>query len=145
MSYDVYVFFGERERDLAEAAEVTRLITGIEIAEDDTTRLLGISLELQPRSLSLVDREGLPFSTFGYQLEMTCASQGGELIHQIGVYLAEQYSSRLKERSMLCLNGVEYLGAIFDKGRLVVDQMLLYSKIHYSGPWRYSPELFLRK
>jgi len=141
MSYDVFVFFSEHERTLLEASRLTESIIGIQIPTGDNpaTYVLDVFLRLQHRYDGLVDREGLPFHDFCYQLEMTCASHGGHLIHQIGLYLATEYSRRLGERSMITLAGIELLGAVFEKGRIVVDHMSQHENAHHPRPWKYLP------
>lgn len=143
MSYTLFIFFGEQNlENLSAAVHLTETIVGFHFsgAENNQARLLDISLEVCQRSSFLCDTEDMPFGDFQYQLELSTPVFRGELIHPIGLYLTREFSSRLNQRSMLCLAGVEFLGAIFEKGQLVTDRMGVLPKLHFCGPWQYCPE-----
>ncbi|MBI4739161.1 hypothetical protein HY772_06415 [Candidatus Woesearchaeota archaeon] len=143
MSYEVYIFFGEQSlENLLDAVNLTEAITGLNFskAECSEAKFLDIAFEVCPRSSFLKSTEETPYGDFQYQLELSCPVFKGNLIHPIGMNIAQEYSLILKQRSMMCLSGIEFLGAMFKKGQLVIDQMHLYPMLHSSDPWKYFPK-----
>lgn len=143
MSYDVAVFFGEKEpSDLTSAIEVTRQITGWTFTGTSSppASLFGMTFDLHPRPPFLQDNAEMPFSAFSYQLDLACPTGRLSLIHPLGLFLTEEYSRRLAERAMLCLAGVEFLGAIFNHGRMTVDRMASHQNLYAGSRWRYQSE-----
>ena len=140
MSYDVVIFFGENgPENLSSAAEITERIVGqtFSVSESHSFSLFGMSFDLHQRAMFLRDERDMPFSAFRYQLDITCPISRLPLIHPIGLFMAEEYSKHLLERSMLCLAGVEFLGAVFNKGRMVDDRMSSYQHLYAGTGWRY--------
>jgi hypothetical protein len=143
VSYDVSVFFRESRNDVDERSvlDVTERLAGIRLEGFGlTARVLGVRVELWRRGPSLRDEPEKPYSAFSCQMDLGCSAGSIRLIHPIALFLAEAYSGEYRDRAMVCLNGVEFLGAIFERGRLVVDNMAKHQDLYIGSRWRYQPE-----
>lgn len=143
MSYEVSVFFreGGTEDDDTEVLEVAETIMGVRLPTLGKSRaVFGVHLEIGRTALGLRDTADQPFSAFRYQGDLSCPGGRVGIIHPIALSLAERWSLHFGDRSMVCLNGVEYLGAMFQNGRLIADHMGRHQELYIGSRWRYERE-----
>lgn len=147
MSYDVTIFFGGPSELLsAEASDLVAACTGITLKAQEFGnppmswgRLLGLLVHLEPRPSFVreVGRQSVVELAFSLCLGVQAGSACNDIIHPVAFHIARDLSRRLQERTVLCLAGIEFVGAVFEKGQLVLDQMDLPSSPSV-GRWRYT-------
>lgn len=150
MSYDVTVFFGaSAELSLAEVGRVVADTIGTSLSSVEVHgcllqrgSVLGMLVHLELRRSYLQELWGQTLSELRYQLTLTAlaGSASHDVIHPVGLHLARALSWRLGGRTVFCLSGIEFLGAVFQGGSLVIDEMSKHAHLKV-GPWRYeSPQ-----
>lgn len=157
MGYDVDVFFLERPGvSIEEAATIVTDVTRITMSPSSNSMgeaylgwILDLHVYLFMRRGFLRDdvRDGfqVPFSAFQFNLSFgRQAGARSEIIHPVAFDVARALSSSLGERALLCMNGIEFFGAIFESGSLVAERLSTKGVELVASPWRLVPEVALR-
>jgi hypothetical protein len=137
VSYDVTVFFRQAFAEPSVAVEATERITGSVSMPWLPTARVGCAHPGQRPRPYLRDEAEMPFSAFAFQADLRCSAGAVGTIHPVALLLAEEYSGAFQDGAMLCLNGVEFLGDMFERGRLVVDRMSGHQELFIGSRWRY--------
>ncbi|WP_144394509.1 hypothetical protein [Pleionea sediminis] len=140
MSYDVAIFFNSSESKINNVKDQLANIFGIPFDSDEEpeARVFGLEFYLSKRKSYLKDEEGMKFSDYSFQLEITSRIAGTDIIHPIGFMIAETLSANTNDSVMFCLSSVEILGAVFKNGKIINDKMSNLNEVIGNSRWNYS-------